>query len=106
MSNTAIWVTVLASSGLVFLLKLAGHLLPDRWFAHPRVAPIVGLVTASLLAGLCAVQTVADGRSLVIDARLVAVVVAAIAFMRKAPFILAIVLAAATAAGLRALGWG
>jgi uncharacterized membrane protein len=106
MTETALWITVIAGCAVTFTFKLLGHLLPQRWFAHPRLAPIVGLVTASLLAGLCTVQTWADGQSLVIDARLAALVVAAVAFWRKLPFAIVVILAAATAAGLRALGWG
>jgi branched-subunit amino acid transport protein len=106
MSNTAIWVTILLSCALIYALKLAGHVLPERWFTHPRLAPIVGLVTAALLAGLCVVQTFADGQALRVDARLVAVLVAALLLWRKVPFVVVVIAAAAVAAALRALGWG
>jgi hypothetical protein len=111
MSPTALWVTVLAGCAVTFLFKLLGHLLPRRWFQHPRIAPIVGLITASLLAGLLMVQTfaVADpagGQTLALDARLPAVALAAVLFWRKVPFVVVVIAAAGLAAGLRALGWG
>jgi hypothetical protein len=111
MSPTALWVTVLAGCAVTFLWKLLGHFLPRRWFQHPRLAPIVGLVTVSLLAGLLVVQTVAvndpaGGQRLALDARVPAVALAALLFWRKVPFVVVVIVAAALAAGLRALGWG
>ncbi len=47
-----------------------------------------------------------DGRELSLDARLPAVAVAAVALALRAPFVVVVLLAAVTAAGLRALGWG
>jgi hypothetical protein len=99
------WVTVGVASVLCFALKLAGHTLPESWVAGPRLAPIVGLVTVALLSGLFAVQTLAAGDQLVIDARFPAVVAAAIALWRGVPFIAVVILAALLAAALRALGW-
>jgi hypothetical protein len=52
------------------------------------------------------VQTATSGRSLVLDARLPALAVAAIALFARAPFIVVIVLAALAAALLRLAGWG
>jgi hypothetical protein len=100
MSPTTIWVTVLAGSAVCLALKLAGHVVPGTWAAHPRVARTAALVTVALVA----VQTVASGRELVIDARLPALAVAAVALVLRAPFIVVVVLAALTAALLRAAG--
>ncbi|MDM7832095.1 AzlD domain-containing protein [Cellulomonas edaphi] len=104
MSPTATWLAVVAASALVFGLKLLGHLVPEHWLAKPRVAQTAALVTVALLSALVAVQAATIGRELVADARLPALGVAAVALMLRAPFILVVVLAAATAAGLRALG--
>ena len=97
MTSATVWVVVLAASALCFALKLAGHLVPEHWLADERVARTAALVT---------VQTVGDGQALVVDARLPALAVAAVALALRAPFIVVVVLAAVTAAGLRALGWG
>ncbi|MFI2104757.1 AzlD domain-containing protein [Isoptericola sp. NPDC019693] len=106
MTTTVLWVTVLAASLLSFGLKLAGHLIPEHWLATERVQRTSTLVTVALLVALVVVQTFADGQALVVDARVPALAVAAIALALRAPFILVVLLAAATAAGLRALGWG
>jgi hypothetical protein len=111
MTPTAIWATVLVASAITFGWKLLGHTLPARWFESPRLAPVVGLITASLLAGLVVVQTVATtldsgAQGIRVDARLVAAGLAALLFWRKVPFVLVVIIAAAAAAGLRALGWG
>ncbi|MFD6175768.1 MULTISPECIES: AzlD domain-containing protein [unclassified Isoptericola] len=106
MTTTVLWVTVLVASLLSFALKLAGHLVPEHWLATERVQRTSTLVTVALLVSLVVVQTFADGQALAVDARVPALAVAAIALALRAPFILVVVLAAATAAGLRALGWG
>ncbi len=98
------WLAILAASVACFALKLVGHLVPSHWLAEPRVARTAALVTVALLAALVGVQTFTTGHSLVLDARLPALVVAAIALALRAPFIIVVVAAAATAAVLRALG--
>lgn len=104
MTGTVLWVTVLVASLVCLGLKLAGHLVPERWMSSPRVARVAALVTVALLSALVATQTLADGRHLDLDARVPALAVAAVALVLRAPFIVVVVLAAATAAGLRALG--
>jgi branched chain amino acid efflux pump len=99
------WGALLAACAAVYALKLLGHLAPRRWLERPQVARLAGLVTAGLLAALVAVQALGEGRHVRADARLAGLAVAALALWRRAPFIVVIVLAAATAAGLRALGW-
>jgi hypothetical protein len=57
-----------------------------------------------VIAGLIAVQVLGDGRDVVIDARLPALLVAAVLIWCKAPLLLVVVAAGATAALLRAAG--
>ena len=104
MTPAVTWVALLVASAVCFGLKLAGHLVPDHWLVQPRVARTAALVTVALLSALVAVQAFTDGKSLVIDARLPALIVAGIALALRAPFIVVVLLAALTAAGLRALG--
>ena len=104
MSTVATWVAIGAAAAVVFALKLAGHLVPKHWLAEPRVARTAALVTVALLSALVAVQTATRGNELVLDARLPALVVAAVALALRAPFIVVVLLAAVTAAVLRALG--
>jgi uncharacterized membrane protein len=91
---------------IAYLLKLSGYLFPPRWLAHPRLVDALAVLPAALLAALVVTQTVASGRHLTLDARIVAVAVAAIALWRRAPFIVVVVLGAASAALVRAAGWG
>ncbi|WP_250445104.1 AzlD domain-containing protein [Actinotalea sp. C106] len=101
---TSTWLAVLAAAVLCFAIKLLGHLVPEHWLAQPRVARIAGLVTVALLAALVGVQTFTSGEAVVVDARLVAVGVAAVALALRAPFVVVVLLAALVAAGLRAVG--
>jgi hypothetical protein len=98
------WGAVLLAGLAVFAIKLAGHLAPERLLERPEVVRAAGLLTAGLLAALVAVQTVASGDHLRLDARLPALAVAAAALWLRAPFIVVVALAAVTAAVLRGLG--
>ncbi len=100
------WIAIVAAAALAYGTKLLGHFVPERARKHPRVSRIAALVTIALLAGLAAVQSFTAGAELVVDARIVGLAAAAIALALRAPFIVVVVLAAAVAAGLRALGWG
>ena len=102
--DVTVWLAVLAASAVCFAIKLVGHLVPEHWLAEPRVARTASLVTVALLAALVGVQTVTTGQAVTLDARLPALAVAAVALALRAPFVVVVVLAAATAAGLRALG--
>ena len=98
------WFAVLAAAALCFAIKLVGHRVPTDWLDRPRAARISGLLTVALLAALVAVQTATSQGSVVVDARLAALGVAAVALWLRAPFLVVVVLAALVAAGIRA--WG
>ena len=100
-----LWATVLAGCAAVYLLKWAGHLVPARWLSGPRTTRAVALLPVALLTGLVATQALTGpGGAPTLDARAAAVGVAVLALVLRAPFLAVVVLAAATAAGLRALG--
>lgn len=99
-----IWAAVLWGSVGCYVLKLLGYILPDRVLDAPDVRKAAGLMPIVLLAALVAVQTFADGQALVLDARLAGLIVAIIALMLRAPFLLVVVVAAVTAAILRSIG--
>ena len=73
--------------------------------ATARLEPLTALIPAALFAALVAVQTLADGESLVIDARLWGVGAGAIAVWRRAPFVLVVVIAMAVTAFVRWQTW-
>ncbi len=97
------WTVVLAACAACYAVKVVGYLVPRTVLDRPRVARTAPLLTVALLAALAAVQAFSTGHRLQLDARAVALVVAALAIWRRAPFLVVVVLAAATAAGLRAL---
>ncbi len=101
-----VWQIILLASIFVLGIKLLGYLVPPRVLEAPTAARTAELTTVALLSALIVVQTIGAGQGIVIDARLPALAVAAGLFAMRVPFILVIIAAAATAAGLRALGWG
>ncbi|MEV8266127.1 AzlD domain-containing protein [Microbacterium sp. NPDC076911] len=99
------WGGILVASIICVALKALGYLAPARWLEAPRSARIADLLAVALLAALVAVQTLGSGQSVVLDARLPAVLVAAGLLMLRAPFLVVVAAAAATAALLRLWGW-
>ena len=69
----------------------------------PAVRRVLDLVAVPLLAALILVQTLGAGQRLVLDARVPALAVAAVLVWRRAPFLVVVLSAAATASLLRAL---
>jgi len=100
-----LWNAVLLASIACVALKILGYLVPGRLMEAPRTARITDLLTVALLAALVAVQTLGDGQSIVVDARVPAVAVAAGLLLVRAPFLVVVIAAALVAAVLRLLGW-
>ena len=98
------WVAILVTSAGCYLLKLAGLLVPRAWLEHPLVARVAALLPIALLSALAAVQAFAAGSRLVVDARLAGVAAGVIALLFRAPFLVVVFVAAATAAAVRAFG--
>ena len=97
------WTALLALSAVSYALKASGPVLAGGRRLGPQVRQTLDLVAVPLLAALILVQTVGDGHRLVLDARVPALAVAAILVWRRAPFLVVVLAAAATAALLRAL---
>jgi len=102
---TAAWIAVLATAAGCYALKLAGLTVPPRLLARPRVRRFAELVPVALLAALAAVQSATSGHAISLDpARLAGMGTALAALALRAPFLVVILVAAATAAALRAAG--
>jgi len=99
------WIAVLAASLGCYAEKLLGYLVPASVLESRAFRQISGLMPVALLAALVAVQTFAAGMALTLDARVAALGVAIVALMLRAPFLVVVLLAGITAAGLRMLGW-
>lgn len=98
------WVWVLISCVIAFLTKLAGYLVPAKFLKNRRVSRMAGTITIGLLASLTIVNTLASGQHLAFDARIGALVAAAIALLLRAPFLVVVIVGAAAAAALRLIG--
>ena len=98
-----LWAGLLVASAACYLLKLAGLSLPQRWLQNRRIQRTVPLIPVALLAALVATQTFSSGHHLVLDVRAAALGVALVAVLLRAPFLVVVASAAATAALLRLL---
>lgn len=98
------WTAVLTLAAGTYLLRLAGLLLRDRVRMPAEPERYVDLGATALLVALVAVAALTEDGGLAGWARPVGVAVGALAAWRRAPFVLVVVLAAATTAGLRAVG--
>ncbi len=97
------WAAVAVLCGAAYALKALGALAARGERTDEGGGPLDGLVVP-VIAGLLVVQTVGEGRALVLDARLPALLVAAVLVWRGAPLLLVVTAAAGTAALLHAAG--
>lgn len=100
------WTWILAACAIAYVTKGVGYLIPRRLLEHERIIRVAGTMTIGLLAALVVMNTFATARQLTVDARVVSLVVAVVAFRLRAPFLLVVVLGAASAALVRLSGWG
>ena len=98
------WTALVVLAAATYSLRLAGLVLRDRLHLPGRVQRYVDLGATALLVALVAVSALLDGDAFAGWARPVGVLVGGLAAWRRAPFVVVVVLAAGTAAGLRALG--
>ena len=95
------WAAVLGLSAGAYAFKLVGVVAGERFAA--RLAPVTVLLPAALFSALVVVMAMADGRSLVVDGRMVGGVFGALAVARRAPFFVVVLVAMASTAGVRLL---
>lgn len=100
-----LWTTVIIASVLSFAVKYTGYLIPQSLLEKPTFTRVTNLLTVAMLAALVAVQTFGDGQAVVLDARVPAVILAAILFSFRVPFIVVVIVAGFVAVVLRNLGW-
>ena len=95
---------VLALAAGTYLMRLSGVLLRGRVTLPALVGRLLDLGATALIAALVATAALTDASGFAGWARAAAVGVGALAAWRRLPFVLVVLLAAGTAAGLRALG--
>lgn len=98
------WPAVLALGAGTYLLRLAGLVLRNRVTVPARVERYFDLGATAMLVALVATAALTDADGFAGWARAAGVAVGGLAAWRKAPFVLVVVLAAATTAGLRYVG--
>lgn len=98
------WAAIIAAGVGCYLLKLAGLSVPAAVLERPLVARVADLIPVALLAALIAVQVAAtpDGH-LALDARALALGVAVVLLLLRAPFLVVVFGAALCAALVRLL---
>ena len=98
------WISLLVTSALVFIIRFAGYLVPEKYLTNPTALRINTLIPIALLSALVAVQSFTDKASIIIDQRMAGLGVAVIALLLKAPFPVVVISAAATSAAIFHLG--
>jgi branched-subunit amino acid transport protein len=100
---SAVWLCVLVVGLATVALKASGPVLAAGRELPAGAARVVDLLAPALLAALVATQAFATDEELVIDERAAGLVAAGVAIVLRAPLLVVVLVAAATAAGLRAL---
>jgi branched-subunit amino acid transport protein len=98
------WTAVLTLGVGTYLLRVVGIVLRDRLSMPERVERYLDLAATALLVALVATWTFTEDSGFAGWARPAGVLVGAVAAWRRVPFVLVVVLAAGTTAGLRLLG--
>ncbi|MBS1862137.1 MAG: AzlD domain-containing protein [Actinobacteria bacterium] len=101
---TTTWIVIALVAALTALFRGAGTVLLGDRELPSRLVAVFACLPVPLLASLVVVETVTSGRHLVLDARLAGLAAALVAVALRARLVVVIALAAATTAGVRALG--
>jgi uncharacterized membrane protein len=96
---TVLWLTILAVAVANAAIKASGPVLVGGRELPPRAGAVISLLAPALLAALVVTETFGE---LVLDEKALGVGVAAVALLLRAPVLVAVFLAALTAALARA----
>jgi branched-subunit amino acid transport protein len=98
------WLVVGTTGAATLVLKALGPALLGGRSLPTALANVIALLAPTLLAALVATQVFAGDREIVLDARAVGLVAAALALVARLPILVVVVLAAAATAFARLLG--
>jgi hypothetical protein len=98
-----LWLAVVIASAGCALLKLGGFVVPARLLESAVARRILEALPVTLLSALISVSVFATGNHLMLDSRAAGLAVALILVAIRAPFLVVVVAACATAAGVHAL---
>lgn len=102
-ATTLVVATIVLGVG-TFAFRFAGPVLRNRHELSPRVQHLVAVAAVVLLAALVVTAAFLDGQEFAGFARPAGVAVGGVLAWKKAPFVVVVIAAALTAAGLRLLG--
>ena len=100
----SLWTWILLASAVAYATKLSGYLVPARFLENPHMTRIAGTLTIGLLASLTAMNAFSAGQTLMLDARVGALVAGGLALWLRVPF-LGVVIIGAVAAALARLAF-
>ena len=100
---SAVWLCVILVGTATIALKAAGPVLAAGRELPQGAARVVDLLAPALLAALVATQAFASNGALVLDERGAGLLAGGVAILLRAPLLVVVLIAAATAAGLRAI---
>jgi branched-subunit amino acid transport protein len=95
------WLVVAVVGIVTMAFKASGPVLLGRRQLPHRVSSVVDVLAPAMLAALVVTQTVGGDREIVVDERLLGVAVGAVAVVLRAPLLVVMTAAAATAALVR-----
>lgn len=97
------WLVIALVGAVTIAFKASGPVLLGRRTLPVPVVSVVDVLAPAMLAALVVTQTVGGDRALVVDERLAGVAAGAVAVVLRAPLLLVMTVAAATAAAIRLL---
>jgi branched-subunit amino acid transport protein len=100
---SVVWTVVAVVGVATIVIKALGPALLGGRVIPPRILGVVSLLAPALLTALVVTNTIAGERRIVADPRLAGVALAGAALLARAPLLVAVILAAATTALIRAL---
>jgi branched chain amino acid efflux pump len=95
------WLVIAVVGAVTILFKASGPVLLGRRELPPRALALVEVLAPAMLAALVVTQTVGGDGELVFDERIAGVAAGAVAIWLRAPLIVVMIVAAATAALIR-----
>jgi branched-subunit amino acid transport protein len=100
---STVWLSVLVVGVATIAIKAGGPVLAAGRELPQPAARVVYLLAPAVLAALVATQAFASHEELVLDERAAGLLAAGVAIVLRAPLLVVVLVAAATAAGLRAV---
>jgi branched-subunit amino acid transport protein len=100
---STVWLCVLVVGVATIAIKAGGPVLAAGRELPQPTARVVDLLAPAVLAALVATQAFASDEELVLDERAAGLLAAGVAIVLRAPLLVVVLAAAATAAGLRAV---